>query len=641
MSRYQYFFVLIALLLSACSISLAEDITPPPGSEVRPAQQAQPAAVSGPLYPLVPPNPQAGQAIYTEKCAPCHGARGLGDGPQAAQLPNPPAPLGAPDFARQATPARWYTQVTQGNLERFMPPFDSLSDRERWDVVAYAFSLSVSQELIEQGEALYQANCAGCHGELGKGDGPEAATLGTALTDLSSQAFMAEKSGQDLFQAITQGVEPDMPAFAEKLTEGERWSLATYLRSLTFAAPGEAPLTAQGGPASGSTPVPLGEITPTVAITITQELTSSLEAGVVNGNVVNASGGEVPDDLVLTLYAFDSMQVVFTQTVTIGPDEKFTFEPVEMLPQRAFLVTTEYNGNTYGSDIGVVRSEETSLSLPILIYETTTDASILRVDRLHLFFEFIDSQRMRVIELYIMSNPSDKALVAEAEGQPVVRFILPEGATNLEFQDGALGDRFIQTEDGFGDTVTVRPGMGLYEVLFAYEMPYNRKLDLVKPVNLPVDAVVILIPENGIKVKGEALVDEGTRDMQGALYHLYNGGSLQPGDTLSLTISGRPAGARPSILAGSSTSLVLGVGAFGLALILAGVWLYRRAGRAVMDDEDEEVDLPESGLEFDSSETVMDAIIALDDLYQSGELPEEAYQQRRAALKARLQSLLD
>ena len=36
----------------------------------------------------------------------------------------------------------------------------------------------------------------------------------------------------------------------------------------------------------------------------------------------------------------------------------------------------------------------------------------------------------------------------------------------------------------------------------------------------------------------------------------------------------------------------------------------------------------------------MDAIIALDDLYRAGDLPEEAYQQRRAELKAKLKELL-
>ena len=42
----------------------------------------------------------------------------------------------------------------------------------------------------------------------------------------------------------------------------------------------------------------------------------------------------------------------------------------------------------------------------------------------------------------------------------------------------------------------------------------------------------------------------------------------------------------------------------------------------------------------ETPESLMDAMIALDDLYKSGELLQEAYQQRRAALKARLEFLL-
>ena len=43
----------------------------------------------------------------------------------------------------------------------------------------------------------------------------------------------------------------------------------------------------------------------------------------------------------------------------------------------------------------------------------------------------------------------------------------------------------------------------------------------------------------------------------------------------------------------------------------------------------------------DKSEDVMDAILALDDLYKEGQLPEEAYLERRRELKARLKELLD
>lgn len=65
--------LLASLVFSACQFSLAEDITPPPGAQVPTMAQAQPTTVSGPVFPLVAPDPVKGKPIYTEKCAPCHG----------------------------------------------------------------------------------------------------------------------------------------------------------------------------------------------------------------------------------------------------------------------------------------------------------------------------------------------------------------------------------------------------------------------------------------------------------------------------------------------------------------------------------------------------------------------------------------
>ena len=56
-----------------------------------------------------------------------------------------------------------------------------------------------------------------------------------AVQDLTDQELMAGKSANDLYQAISQGVGDQMPAFSDKLSEAERWALADYLRSLTFA----------------------------------------------------------------------------------------------------------------------------------------------------------------------------------------------------------------------------------------------------------------------------------------------------------------------------------------------------------------------------------------------------------------------
>lgn len=632
MKRFLIFPVLAALL-AGCNFSLAADVTPPPGYQPPPETLATTPAMTGPVFPVVPPNPADGAPIYAEKCAPCHGVSGLGDGPNAASLPNPVPPLSSPDVARQATPSDWFTIVTQGNLERFMPPFRSLSDPERWDVVAYALTLSVSPESLASGAQLFEQNCASCHGENGEGDGPQAA--GLSMPDLTNQEFMAGKSAQDLYQAVSLGIGEQMPAFGEKLSDAEIWSLADYTRSLTFASPAagaaapEPQETTPPGEASAPVATPVaGE---TAAATPASPPTSTL--GTVTGFVMNASGGSAPVGAEIDLHAFDQMQVVYTATTTLEEDGSYTFVDLEMPPGRSFLTTMDYQGVIYGSDLVVAEEGKTSLDLPLQIYESTSDPSALSVDRLHYFFEFVDNQTIRVLELFIITNPGNKTVVAAQEGEPVLTFPLPEGASNLQFEDGTLGGRYIQTPDGFGDTLPIRPGSGNYQVLYSYELPYDRKLDLARPVNLPIQAVVILVPEESVKIKGDTIQDAGTRDIQGLQYHMYNAPAMQPGSELRLSITGRPVGSSTALTATSNTNLLIGAGVLGAVLVATGLWFYWR-NRPEVDEEEE--DLSEVGDVEESSEALMDAILALDDLYQEGKLPEDAYLQRRDELKARL-----
>jgi len=419
------------------------------------------------------------------------------------------------------------------------------------------------------------------------------------------------------------------------LSEDERWAVAAYLRSLTFA-PSSQPVAEEPAstPAVTQESAPAATELPTAAISDT--------VGTITGNVTNASGGELPANLSLTLHGFDNMQMAITQTVTTNADGSFVFDNVSMPPGRAFIVITEYGNTTYNSDVAQVDAGQNSLNLPLEIYDTSTDASVLKVDRLHLFFEFLDSKTVRVVELYVISNPTQTTLVAAEKGQPVVRFTLPQGAENLEFQDGQLGQRFIKTEDGFGDTVAVPPGQGQYEVLYAYTMPYDRKLELDQPVSMPVDAVVILVPEGGVKIKSDMLTDNGTQDVQGAKYRLFEGASLLPGERLRMSITGQPTSSQPTVPTGSSTSLMIGLGVFGLALVVAGVWLWRRTRSNAAEGElEEKMPTIEPEPSTESVETLMDAIIALDDLYQAGQLPDEAYLKRRADLKARLQERME
>ena len=414
-----------------------------------------------------------------------------------------------------------------------------------------------------------------------------------------------------------------------------------------FQAPVAAPSATTASPGPTETPASLPTQVPTMVVTTpvtaTGAITSSV--GIITGQIINASGSENPSGLEVTLHGLDQMQLVYSDTTITQAGGFYTFTNVLMPTDRAFLISLLYKGAGYGSDVVQITAGTTKVTLNATIYDTTTDTSSISADRLHIFFDFSNPGVVQVAELYIISNPGNKTVIASEQEGSVLSFTLPDGATNLQFQDGTLGQpgsgtRYIETPGGFGDTTPIRPGSGEYQILFAFDMPYNRKLDLKQPVNIPVNAIVLLMPESGVKVKGENLQDAGTRDVQGVTYQMYSSERLEAGKTFSLAISGDPNGGA-SILSGKDArlNLVIGLGTLGLVLILAGVLMYRRSQKGIRVVSDGFTPVPDEAQPQDPDD-LMDAIIALDDLYKAGKLPEDAYRQRRGELKEALKKVI-
>lgn len=84
-----------------------------------------------------------GQSLYQE-CAECHGSLGVGDGPEATRLGGRVKDLTDQSAMVTLSDGTMYNMVTQG-FEDIMPSYaDRFSDDERWAVVAYARSLSLT-----------------------------------------------------------------------------------------------------------------------------------------------------------------------------------------------------------------------------------------------------------------------------------------------------------------------------------------------------------------------------------------------------------------------------------------------------------------------------------------------------------------
>lgn len=61
------------------------------------------------------------------------------------------------------------------------PGLASLSDQQIWELVAGLWRRQTSQNELNEGEKLYRANCAACHGERGAGDGVMARWLAASV----------------------------------------------------------------------------------------------------------------------------------------------------------------------------------------------------------------------------------------------------------------------------------------------------------------------------------------------------------------------------------------------------------------------------------------------------------------------------
>lgn len=214
---------------------------------------------------------EEGRRVYRKACLGCHGERGDGGGPGARMLT--PAPRnfisGVYKFRSTSSGSLPLVEdlertIAEGVPGTTMPSWKvHLGWRERRAVAEYVlgFSDRVGQEKperlvppeaevkvpdstpaqIERGRAIYgRLQCATCHGERGRGDGPAARNLtdedGRPQRPADFTVGIYKGGGRpfDVYRTFVTGLGATMPSFADALpSEEERWALVHYVRSLS------------------------------------------------------------------------------------------------------------------------------------------------------------------------------------------------------------------------------------------------------------------------------------------------------------------------------------------------------------------------------------------------------------------------
>jgi len=103
-----------------------------------------------------------------------------------------------------------------------------------WKAPARAAStrnpVSADDKSLAIGKSLYVKECLACHGDSGKGNGPEAGDLSHPPPDFNAELLRKQSDGE-IFWKLTEGRKP-MPRFARTFSDDERWNLVNYIRWL-------------------------------------------------------------------------------------------------------------------------------------------------------------------------------------------------------------------------------------------------------------------------------------------------------------------------------------------------------------------------------------------------------------------------
>jgi mono/diheme cytochrome c family protein len=551
------------------------------------------AAPSGQASAPTPPAPAEGRESYLQNCAPCHGETGKGDGPSAAGLSSPPTAFANYEAIADLSLADWFNVTKNGRMDRMMPPWGQrLTDQQIWDTVAYAWTLHTSQAQIGMGRAVYETNCASCHGADGKGKAPTPDFTDFAATSKISQSQWA--------QAVSAGVN-GMPAFGEKVSEPERTSALEYARSLSM------------GPMFS-----------------TASLTGN---GVISGTVKNGTTGAIVPDLTVQMAIFDGTNLLDQRASKTDAAGLYRFDGLPTDPNLVFATRAEYPaGVTNSSEIASFQPGQDQINLPLPVYETTTDPSGIRADRVHFIVDFQNGEAL-IAELLVFSLDGDRSYVGDGTG--VLHFSLPPGAQGLSISDGELGGRYVQTANGFVDTLPLPPGQASRQVLYRYTLPYSGdRLELQRTLPYPAANVNALVIDQGETVTSDGLTNQGIRQTQSGNYFNLVGQNLPANHPIAIRLSGLSSPAAVATSPGaSSTSRILLYALAALAVagaVLLAAWPVLRR-RALAGAE---------ASEAAGREATIDALAALEVAHEHGQLSEAAYHDQRLRLKARLLDLL-
>ncbi len=346
-------------------------------------------------------------------------------------------------------------------------------------------------------------------------------------------------------------------------------------------------------------------------------------AGVIRGKVLNGTmDGAGVSDVEVTLHHHSGGQEQQRGSTKTEKDGTFSFSGLSPEKERTYYLRALYKGVEYYSP-KVAFEDKKELVLDLSVYETTDKDADISV-KMHHVFVGLEAGTLRVQEIMVLENHGNRVYVGSRELEPgkreVLRISLPKKAAAFEPLRGLMSCCIVQGEDGFIDTMDIKPGRK--EIRFSYKVDYgSSRYTLSKMLYAKTESIDFLIPDKGIKAKSDLLEFRGSMGNPGQRFLHLRGKDLVKGSQIVLELRGLPWG--KGLFKMAVVGLVIVILGAGLSYPFMRKWLRKE------ESEGPGIIGPEPATPVDRRQEIVREIAHLDDLFESGEIDPEEYRSRR------------
>lgn len=475
------------------------------------------------------PDISNGARIFAQRCTECHGSDGAGRGALViAGSVAPPLDMTDRGLVAAKSPLEWFDIISEGKIENLMPPWElALSERERWDVALYSYTLAYRDAALSLGERLWRESCGGC-------------ALPAAIPPVFSDVDYGRQVSKELF--------------ASALNEEERLAVAAFLRMSSLEA-------------GAATAPPLAQI---------------------RGRVEHGAGGDLPAGVTVQLRADGGAAgAALAETVT-AVDGSFVFPDMPPPRDRGYLLSAAYAGRLFQRRLPA-EALATAPPVVITVYDSGSDPSVVTVARIDLWAEAVTledwGRGLYIAQSISYHNASDRLYTSGRsfdDGREAVLLAqFPEGARILSGDGGGryvLIDGLEDLPNSVIDTLPVAPGTA-HQIALEYFLPYDKGIVFVQGFNNALDGEVSLTLGAGLRAEADWL----RREAAPGAANIYRGELRHAAaPELRFSLYGDPfsSGNIQSAVLTSDAFPALLLGGGGLALLLAaGMALWRRKRR--------------------------------------------------------------